>query len=62
MQALLSRWLNVLDTVLGQIKEMFVGFVEAKDELTEAILSALILGKLQQLGLDISNLRGQTYD
>lgn len=54
--------LRYLDIDLGQIKEMFVGFVEAKDELTGEKLSALILEKLQELGLDISNLRGQAYD
>lgn len=58
----MTMCIRYLDIELGQIKEMFVGFVEAKDELTGEKLSGLIIGKLKELGLDISNLRGQAYD
>lgn len=41
---------------------MFFRFVENKDEFTGEKLIAFILLKLQELRLDIYNLKGQAYD
>lgn len=53
--------IGAYDIDVVKIKEMFVGFVEA-NEVTGEKLTALIVDKLQELGLDINNLRGQGYD
>lgn len=57
----LTICLRYLDFKENKIKEMFIGFVEAHVTTGEE-LTKLILQKLQELNLDLNDLRGQAYD
>ena len=45
----------------SKIREEFLDF-QSTERITGEVISQLILGKLEQWGLDISHYRGQDYD
>lgn len=44
-----------------KVKEMFVGFKEQHREMTGEAIASTVPQKLEELGLDCENLRGQGY-
>lgn len=49
------------DHSAGEVKEHFLGFVEA-DSTTGEALAETVLNTLEEYGIDVNNIRGQGYD